>query len=235
MSEPAAANRQPAAGGLGATVALGGAGVVLLSSTSLSWWVSAKHTLTFRSLAKFIPVGPVGNATIFSLYFSWLSWALMFSAVVLAVAASMPVRAAGQFRIAGTFLALLGAALTPVALYSNAQSLEHSVEHVRGAQAHASVGPWVALGGYVLIAAGALAAPLRLGIAFAEGPTTPRGQNGPTNRRAVERMRRRPWNNSVHRERLGRPDAKAKQNGVPRTDVAADVGVSVRKAPRSAR
>jgi len=92
-------------------------------------------------------------------YFGWLAWVLLVIAVIAAIAACVPSPAASALRLVGALLGVAGIVLTIFALKINKTSSPSFSYWFK----HAAKAPslYLALGGFLLIAIGALIGPRR--------------------------------------------------------------------------
>jgi hypothetical protein len=139
-------------GVVGATFAGIGAVLLIISFTAVDW-ISQGSGSTFGDIHDALSPDPPGATGLAKTYFSWLGWVLLIVAVVIAIAATLPTPASGPLRALGAIIAAAAIALTFFAIQI-ADGVAYS-EVIK----HASIGFYLALGGFLLVGIGALCGP----------------------------------------------------------------------------
>lgn len=141
-------------GVVGATLA-GVGGVLLVIAFTAVDWLDLKPSSSFSDIHDRLAADSTGATGVADTYFSWLGWVLVIAVVVIAIAASLPTPASGPLRALGAIVAAAAIALTFFAI-----QLSDGVAYSSFIK-HASVGFYLAIGGFLLAGIGALTGPSR--------------------------------------------------------------------------
>jgi hypothetical protein len=139
-------------GVVGATFA-GIGGVLLIIAFTAVDWISQGGSSTFSDIHDALKANPAGASGVATTYFSWLGWVLLIVVIVVAIAATLPTPASGPLRALGAVIAAAAIALTFFALQISDGVAYSSVIK------HASIGFYLAVGGFLLAGIGALIGP----------------------------------------------------------------------------
>lgn len=144
---------------VGAIIAVLGAALCVVAFTAVDWFTHASTDgPSHYSDVKKALDGAGGFASgVSKLYFSWLAWALLALALILALIANAPTSAAGPLRPIGLVIALASIAVSFWALKFLTVSSPSYTEYLK----HARLGFYFAVGGFLLIGIGALIGPRR--------------------------------------------------------------------------
>lgn len=141
-------------GFVGAAIAVVGLVLGIISFVALDWVSQNGQTATFGDLKKLI--GQVGTDNLpgdTGMYFSWLGWVLLIVSFVVALLACLPSPASPALRGLGVLLGLAGIGLTIWAI-KGSDSWGDTFKDK-------SIGLWLALAGFLLIAIGSAIGPQR--------------------------------------------------------------------------
>jgi hypothetical protein len=141
-------------GVVGATFA-GIGGVLLIIAFTAVDWISQGRSSSFGDIHDAMAANSDGATGVADAYFSWLGWVLVIAVLVVAIAATLPTPASGPLRALGAIIAAAAIALTFFAIQLS-DGLPYS-SFIK----HASVGFYLAIGGFLLAGIGALAGPSR--------------------------------------------------------------------------
>jgi hypothetical protein len=139
-------------GVVGATFA-GIGGVLLIIAFTAVDWISPGNPSTFSDIHDALKANPSGASGVSTTYFSWLGWVLLIVVIVVAIAATLPTPASGPLRALGAVIAAAAIALTFFALQISDGIAYSSVIK------DASIGFYLAIGGFFLAGIGALIGP----------------------------------------------------------------------------
>lgn len=143
--------RRDSYGVVGAGLATVGLVVVLISLLAVDWLEGIGRFTAVRDLVLSAP-----RAAGFSkVYFGWLIFVLGAAAFVLALLGNAPTSGSGGFRALGALAGIAGGGLAFLAI--RLQSAVRYSEYL----GHARAGFWLAVGGFAVIALGALIGPRR--------------------------------------------------------------------------
>lgn len=148
-------------GTLGAILAIVGAILVVVSFTVLDWF--EKQSLNGLSSSHFSDVHRVLEeagglaAGTSKLYFAWLGWAMVVVVAVLALVANMPSPLATLFRIIGAVAGAAAIGVTFLAIKLASVPTPAYSDYIK----HARLGFYFAVGGFLIMAIGALIGPSR--------------------------------------------------------------------------
>lgn len=152
-------------GTLGAILAIVGAILVVVSFTVLDWF--DKQSLNGLSSSHFSDVHRVLNeagglaAGTSKLYFAWLGWALVIVVAVLALVANMPSPLATLFRVIGAVAGAAAIGVTFLAIKLASAPAGAPAPAYSDYIKHARLGFYFAVGGFLIMAIGALIGPSR--------------------------------------------------------------------------
>jgi hypothetical protein len=135
---------------LGSALALSGAVLLLVSFTAVTW-LSDLGPARFADIRELLDSNGDHVAALSKAYFGWLGWALLIAAVVTALVANLSRATGNGVRALSAVIGVLGMALTFLAIKFTAEGAYG--EYLK----HAAVGFYLAIGGFLLAAAGALA------------------------------------------------------------------------------
>jgi hypothetical protein len=137
-------------GVVGATfVGIGGV-LLVIAFTAVDWYQQS----SFSDLhALFKNANSDQEAGLADAYFSWLGWIMLIVVVVVGIAATLPTPASGPLRALGAIIAAAAIAVTFFSI-----QLSSGVAYSSFIK-HASVGFYLALGGFLLAGIGALTGP----------------------------------------------------------------------------
>jgi hypothetical protein len=149
-----------APGFVGLVLAILGAAAVVVSFVALTWFQELEQNTgsgKFSDIHKVIdndaiPGGGTGIATV---YFGWLGWVLLAVAAIAAIVGNLPTPASGPAQALGVLAALAGIGITFWAIKFG--HFDKYTEFLK----RADEGFYVALGGFLLIAIGAMFGPRR--------------------------------------------------------------------------
>jgi hypothetical protein len=141
-------------GVVGATLA-GIGGVLLIIAFTAVDWLDLSGSISFSDIHDRLSQDSSGATGVADTYFSWLGWVLVVAVVVIAIAASLPTPASGPLRAFGAIVAAAAIALTFFAI-----QLSDGVAYSSFIK-HASIGFYLAIGGFLLAGIGALCGPSR--------------------------------------------------------------------------
>jgi hypothetical protein len=144
-------------GVFGLVLTLIGAALVVVSFVALDW-LSGDDGFGDNLKVKFSDLHDLvshDSPTLSRLYFDWLGWTLLAAVLVLGVLGNLAIRSHPLWRVLGILVGLAGAACTFFAIYGNGTSLSDVVNY-------GSIGFWLAIGGFLLAAIGAVIGPRRV-------------------------------------------------------------------------
>jgi hypothetical protein len=149
-------NRPPGSDGpgprsalLGTGLAIAGAALLLISFTAVTW-LSGLGPAHFGDIRELLDTNREHVAAVPKAYFTWLAWVLLVGSVLAALLANSPRRTGNALPIIGSLIADVGIVLTFLAI-------KFTADGDYGAYLeHAAVGFYLAIGGFLLAAAGAL-------------------------------------------------------------------------------
>lgn len=143
-----------ATGIVGLAIAVVGVALVVVSFAKLTWLTSSGATTSFGDLRDHYRDAP---ASITTLYFQWLGWALLAAVAILGLLANVPTRLHPAWRTLGLIAGFAAVVVTFDAIYSGQASLDEL-------RKHAGAGFWLALAGFLLSGIGAVIGPRRAAI-----------------------------------------------------------------------
>jgi hypothetical protein len=141
-------------GVVGATFAGVGLVLLIIAFTAVPWFTNSVGTQShFGDLHDLVDARSASATGVADAYFSWLGWVLVIATVVIAIVATLPSPASGPLRALGAVLAAAAIALTFFAI----QIFDGTAysDYIK----HASVGFYLAIGGFLLAGIGALCGP----------------------------------------------------------------------------
>ncbi|MGH8962315.1 MAG: hypothetical protein ACRDWT_14185 [Jatrophihabitantaceae bacterium] len=152
---------------VGATLAVVGAVLGVVAFTAVNWYSqdTGETTSHFGDVHRLVArLDSLGFANSLSVaYFGWLAWVLLIVGLVAAIVANLPVPGVGAFRVIGAVLGLAGAAASFIAIkfYTGPTGNGDIPSGYGDYLKHARSGFYLAVVGFVLIAAGSLIGPSR--------------------------------------------------------------------------
>lgn len=146
-----------APGFVGLVLAILGTAAVIVSFTALTWFKELNDNgggkfSDLHDLVGAAGVNPTGGATV---YFKWLAWVLLAVAAIAAIVANLPTPASGPMQALGVLAGLAGIGATFWAV-----DIAHGPAYTFFLK-HADAAFYVAVGGFLLIAIGAMFGPRR--------------------------------------------------------------------------
>jgi hypothetical protein len=133
----------------GTALAAAGAVLLIVSFTALTW-LSDLGPAQFHDIHVLLNANSDHAATLAKAYFGWLGWVLIVAAVLTALAANVPPRTGNALRTVGVSVGIVSMALTFGAIKFTAEGAYS--EYLK----HTAAGFYLALGGFLLTAAGSL-------------------------------------------------------------------------------
>jgi hypothetical protein len=139
---------------VGMVLAVLGAIACVISFTALTWFEEADPG-KFSDISDIVTKDHVGATGMATVYFGWLAWVLLAAALILAILANLPNAGSAALRPLGVLVALAGVGATFWAI-----DAYHGPAYTQFLKT-ADEGFYVAVGGFLLIAIGAMVGPTR--------------------------------------------------------------------------
>jgi hypothetical protein len=154
-----AAHRQTAPGArvgvVGLAIAALGAVLIIIGFTATKWLsLEGLPGLKFSDIHDATNGDTSGASGLAVAYFGWLAWVLFAVVAIGAIIANLPTSVSGAFRVIGALVAAGAAILTFFAIKLDSQGGSYR-EYLK----HSGPGYWLAVAGFLIMAAGAAAGP----------------------------------------------------------------------------